>query len=234
MRRPPTRSWSSPPAANSTRSAPTGCRAGAAMASRSASSSTWRTTRTSSPPSSTTPGRKLLLVSHEGNGFIVPEAEVVANTRKGKQVMNVRAPDEAARCVISSGDHVAIVGENRKMLVFALADVPEMARGKGVRLQKVQGWRLSRHQDLRHGVGPDLAGFRRPHLREVARRACRMDRCPRLGRTHRAEGFPEDGQVRVAIAPVRHPARPGCALRHRRLHISSRSPATPATMTAQA
>ena len=79
-----------------------------------------------------TPGRKLLLASHEGNGFIVPETEVVANTRKGKQVMNVRSPDEAARCVISSGDHVAVVGENRKLLVFALADVPEMARGKGV------------------------------------------------------------------------------------------------------
>ena len=50
-----------------------------------------------------TPGRKLLLASHEGNGFIVPESEVVANTRKGKQVMNVRSPDEAARCVISLG-----------------------------------------------------------------------------------------------------------------------------------
>ena len=83
-----------------------------------------------------TPGRKLLLASHEGNGFVVPESEVVANTRKGKQVMNVRSPDEAARCVISSGDHVAVVGENRKLLVFALSEVPEMTRGKGVRLQK--------------------------------------------------------------------------------------------------
>jgi topoisomerase-4 subunit A len=82
------------------------------------------------------PGRKLLLVSHEGNGFVVPEAEVAANTRKGKQVMNVRAPDEAQRCVPVDGDHIAIVGENRKMLIFPLADVPEMGRGKGVRLQK--------------------------------------------------------------------------------------------------
>jgi topoisomerase-4 subunit A len=82
------------------------------------------------------PGRKLLLVSHEGNGFVVPEAEVAANTRKGKQVMNVRAPDEAQRCVPVNGDHVAIVGENRKMLVFPLTEIPEMGRGKGVRLQK--------------------------------------------------------------------------------------------------
>ena len=82
------------------------------------------------------PKRKLLLASHAGNGFIVPEAEVVANTRKGKQVMNVKSPDEASHCVVLSGDHLAIVGENRKMLIFPLSEIPEMARGKGVRLQK--------------------------------------------------------------------------------------------------
>ena len=82
------------------------------------------------------PKRRLLVVSHEAYGFVVPEAEVVANTRKGKQVMNVKSPDEAAACIALSGDHVAIVGENRKLLVFALSEIPEMARGKGVRLQK--------------------------------------------------------------------------------------------------
>ncbi|RFC65594.1 MULTISPECIES: DNA topoisomerase IV subunit A [Mesorhizobium] len=82
------------------------------------------------------PKRKLLIASHEGYGFVVPEAEVVANTRKGKQVMNVKSPDEAVRCVVVDGDHVAIVGENRKLLVFALTEIPEMVRGKGVRLQR--------------------------------------------------------------------------------------------------
>ena len=82
------------------------------------------------------PKRKLLLVSREGHGFVVPEAEIAANTRKGKQVMNVKSPDEAVRCVVVSGDHVAIVGDNRKMLVFALSEIPEMTRGKGVRLQR--------------------------------------------------------------------------------------------------
>ncbi|MCO5065640.1 MAG: DNA topoisomerase IV subunit A [Rhizobiaceae bacterium] len=85
------------------------------------------------------PVRKLLLVSHEGYGFVVPEAEVAANTRKGKQVMNVKSPDEAVRCVPVAGDHVAIVGDNRKMLVFALSEIPEMVRGKGVRLQRYKG-----------------------------------------------------------------------------------------------
>jgi len=82
------------------------------------------------------PQRRLLVASHEGYGFVVPEAEVVANTRKGKQVMNVKTPDEAARLVFVAGDHVAIVGENRKLLVFPLSQVPEMTRGKGVRLQR--------------------------------------------------------------------------------------------------
>ncbi|WP_274424044.1 DNA topoisomerase IV subunit A [Chelativorans sp. YIM 93263] len=80
--------------------------------------------------------RRLLLASHGGNGFVVAEKDVIANTRKGKQVMNVKAPDEARHCVPVTGDHVAVVGENRKLLVFPLNDVPEMARGKGVRLQR--------------------------------------------------------------------------------------------------
>ncbi|WP_159586274.1 DNA topoisomerase IV subunit A [Chelativorans xinjiangense] len=82
------------------------------------------------------PERLLLLASHAGNGFIVAEKDVVANTRKGRQVMNVKAPDEAKLCIPVTGDHVAIVGMNRKLLVFPLSEVPEMARGKGVRLQR--------------------------------------------------------------------------------------------------
>ena len=82
------------------------------------------------------PKRKLLVVSHEGYGFVAPEGEIAANTRKGKQVMNVKSPDEAMLCLPLSGDHVAIIGENRKLLVFALSEVPEMTRGKGVRLQR--------------------------------------------------------------------------------------------------
>jgi topoisomerase-4 subunit A len=82
------------------------------------------------------PGRKLLVCSTGGYGFIVPEDEVVASTRKGKQVLNVAADEEAKVCVPVSGDHVAIVGDNRKMLIFPLEEVNEMARGKGVILQR--------------------------------------------------------------------------------------------------
>ncbi len=87
--------------------------------------------------------RKLIVASTAGNGFIVPESEMAANTRKGKQVMNVSMPDEARLVVPVSGDHVAVVGENRKMVVFPLAQIPEMARGKGVRLQRYKDGGIS-------------------------------------------------------------------------------------------
>jgi topoisomerase-4 subunit A len=80
--------------------------------------------------------RKLIVASHMGYGFVVPEAELVANTRKGKQILNVAMPDEAKLVVAAAGDHVAVVGENRRLLVFPLAQIPEMTRGKGVRLQR--------------------------------------------------------------------------------------------------
>lgn len=81
-------------------------------------------------------GRKRLVASHSGNGFIVLEDEVIANTRKGKQVLNVKDPDEAIACPIIEGDMVAVIGDNRKLLIFPLAELNEMTRGKGVRLQK--------------------------------------------------------------------------------------------------
>ncbi|MBB3564111.1 topoisomerase-4 subunit A [Rhizobium sp. BK512] len=87
--------------------------------------------------------RKMLIVSTVGNGFVVPEAEMVANTRKGKQIMNVSMPDETKLLVPVTGDHIAVVGENRKMLVFPLSQVPEMTRGKGVRLQRYKDGGIS-------------------------------------------------------------------------------------------
>jgi topoisomerase-4 subunit A len=82
------------------------------------------------------PERKLLVASTEGRGFVVPEADVLANTRKGKRVMSVSAPEEMRICVEAAGDTVAMLGENRKLLLFPLDQVPEMGSGKGVRLQK--------------------------------------------------------------------------------------------------
>jgi len=89
------------------------------------------------------PGRKLLVAASDGRGFIVAEDEVVAMTRKGKQALNVKSPDEAACCVPAEGDHVVVVGDNRKLLIFPRAELPEMPRGKGVRLQRYRQGGLS-------------------------------------------------------------------------------------------
>jgi topoisomerase IV subunit A len=80
--------------------------------------------------------RKFLLAGAQGRGFVVPEDECLANTRKGKQVLNVAPPDAARAIAVVEGELVASIGENRKMVIFPLDQIPEMARGRGVRLQR--------------------------------------------------------------------------------------------------
>jgi topoisomerase-4 subunit A len=101
------------------------------------------------------PGRKLLIASTGGYGFIVPEDEVVASTRKGKQVLNVSEPDEAKLVapVPEGADHVAVVGDNRKLLIFRLDEVNEMTRGKGVILQKSKDGALADARCFRKADG---------------------------------------------------------------------------------
>ncbi len=82
------------------------------------------------------PGRKLLLAQTSGHGFVTAEDDALAMKRSGKQVMNVPAGQEAVVCTEAAGDTVAVVGENRKLLLFPFTEVPEMARGRGVILQR--------------------------------------------------------------------------------------------------
>ncbi|MES2435337.1 MAG: DNA topoisomerase IV subunit A [Pseudomonadota bacterium] len=89
------------------------------------------------------PGEKLLVASSAGDGFVVASDEVLAQTRAGKQVLSLSAGVKTAICRKVQGDHVAVVGDNRKVLVFPLAELPEMAKGKGVRLQKYKDGGLS-------------------------------------------------------------------------------------------
>ncbi|AXQ94421.1 DNA topoisomerase IV subunit A [Cereibacter azotoformans] len=89
------------------------------------------------------PGEKLLLASSAGDGFVVPSEEVLAQTRAGKAVLSMKDGVTTAVCRPIRGDHVAVVGQNRKLLVFPLSELPEMARGKGVRLQKYKDGGLS-------------------------------------------------------------------------------------------
>jgi len=91
------------------------------------------------------PGRRLLVASDRGRGFVVEENDVVAQTRGGKQALNLSAGEEGAACCIVApdADMVAVVGSNRKLLVFPLDDVPTMSRGRGVILQRYAKGELS-------------------------------------------------------------------------------------------
>jgi topoisomerase-4 subunit A len=81
-------------------------------------------------------GARYLVVSTIGRGFVVPAAELAAEKRTGKQILNLKPGEEAMLCALADGDHVAIIGDNRKLLVFPLDQVPEMVRGGGVILQR--------------------------------------------------------------------------------------------------
>lgn len=89
------------------------------------------------------PERRLLVAASSGHGFIVNEADVVASTRGGRQVLNVSGAAEAQACVVVTGDTVAVIGDNRKLLLFPLDQLPTMARGRGVKLQRYKDGGLS-------------------------------------------------------------------------------------------
>lgn len=82
------------------------------------------------------PERQLLVAANTGHGFVVEEADIIASTKNGKQVLNVSGTAEAQACTFVDGDMVAVMGDNRKLLLFPLEDLPVMARGRGVKLQR--------------------------------------------------------------------------------------------------
>ncbi|NBB97934.1 MAG: DNA topoisomerase 4 subunit A [Alphaproteobacteria bacterium] len=138
------------------------------------------------------PGAKLVVASSAGDGFVVPADDVIAQTRGGKQVLNVKGGVRALVCRKVAGDHLACVGENRKLLVFPLDDLPEMGRGKGVRLQSYKDGGLSDLTTITWAEGLrwlDPAGRTRhePDLTEwLGKRASAGRMAPR--------GFPRDNR----------------------------------------
>ncbi|MGA3403337.1 MAG: DNA topoisomerase IV subunit A [Acetobacteraceae bacterium] len=83
-----------------------------------------------------TEGAKYLVASSTGRGFVVAGAELAAEKRTGRQILNLKPGEEAALCALAEGDHVAVIGSNRKLLVFPLDQIPELTRGAGVILQR--------------------------------------------------------------------------------------------------
>ena len=138
---------------------------------------------------------RLLLAASDGKGFIVKLGDILAETRKGKQVMNVRAGAKliAARPIAASHDHAGIVGTNRKLLLFPLADLPEMARGQGVTLQKYKDGELAdvKPLTLAEGLSWKMGG-------DTTRMRTESDLTPWQGPRASAgrmvpTGFPRDG-----------------------------------------
>ncbi len=89
------------------------------------------------------PKEKYLIASDNGRGFVVDENHIIAQTRNGRKIMNLAEGEKAVFCKPITGDMVALVGENRKLLVFKMEEIPTMARGRGVALQKYKEGGLS-------------------------------------------------------------------------------------------
>ncbi|MBF9025439.1 DNA topoisomerase 4 subunit A [Rhodobacterales bacterium HKCCD6035] len=139
-------------------------------------------------------GQKLLLASSAGDGFLVAEDEVLAQTRTGRQVLNLREGVRAVVChrLAAEDDHIAVVGENRKVLIFPLDELPELGRGKGLRLQKYKDGGLVDARGLRLADGlswSDPAGRTRTETELadwIGKRATAGRMAPR--------GFPRDNR----------------------------------------
>jgi topoisomerase-4 subunit A len=122
------------------------------------------------------PGRKRIMASKAGYGFVLPEDEALASKRGGKQVLTVDAAG-AAFCLEAEGDHLAVIGDNGKVLIFPLEELPEMPRGKGVKLQAYREGGLRDALSFTAAEGPawiDAAGRTRawPEWRDwLGRRA---------------------------------------------------------------
>ena len=137
-------------------------------------------------------GRKFLVASRQGRGFIVAEDECLANTRKGKQVLNVKSPDAA--CARGDGGGRVRRRDRREPQIADLSD--RSGAGNDARPRRApaapQGRRALRHQDLRSGEGLELDRLRRPRFQSDAEGARRLARQPRRRWTSGAEGFSED------------------------------------------
>ena len=141
--------------------------------------------------------RSASIASSDGNGFIVGDDELLSSTRKGRAVLNVTAPATAALIVPAAGDHVAIIGQNRKLLVFPFTQLNEMARGKGTRLQRYKDGGISDARVFAIAEGltwRDSAGrtftVARPELKEWIGNRAEAGRLPPKGfpKTNKFEG----------------------------------------------
>ncbi|MBI1205525.1 MAG: DNA topoisomerase IV subunit A [Rhodopseudomonas sp.] len=147
--------------------------------------------------------RKFLVASYQGNGFIVPESECLSATRKGKQVLNLKEPDKAVAITVVEGDTLAVIGENRKMVIFGLDQVPEMTRGRGVRLQRYLAKGLSDITTFKASEGLTwVDGAGRSH--SMSMKELKDWRANRADAGRIAQGLPKNNKFRGAPAAAKN------------------------------
>lgn len=140
--------------------------------------------------------RKLLVASSAGRGFTIEEKSVVAQTKNGKQVLNLQAKEQAKICIPVQGNAVGVVGDNRKLLIFMVEDLPIMTRGRGVMLQKYRDGGMS---DLTSFTLEDGLSWRMGGGSERTRTV--SDLLPWIGKRASAgrlapNGFPRDNKFK--------------------------------------
>ena len=137
-------------------------------------------------------GMKILVAASDGRGFIVDGEEALAQTRAGKQILSLGAGETAVVCVPVTGDAVAFVGENRRMLVVALEEIPEIARGRGVILQR---YRMGKLADAKMFRLADGLSWRQSESRTRTETDLTAWRGPRGGAGRSVpNGFPRSGK----------------------------------------
>ena len=140
------------------------------------------------------PERKLLVAASDGRGFIVPEQDVAAQTRAGKQALNLAEGVVARVCTPAAGDHIASLGENRKLLIFPIGELPEMSRGRGITLQKFKQGGLADVKvfALDHGLevrtGSKSRVYAKAELKDWIGQRAQAGRLP-------PQGFPRSGKI---------------------------------------
>lgn len=113
--------------------------------------------------------KKLLVASSDGRGFVVALKDVMAHTKGGKQILNVQGKVKAQKCVWIEGDGIAMIGQNRKLLIFKVDEIPQMSRGKGVLLQRYREGRLGDIKSLRLEDGLSWKSGERTRLEQDIR-----------------------------------------------------------------
>ena len=137
-------------------------------------------------------GMKLLVAASDGRGFVVEGEEALAQTRAGKQVLSPGKGETAAVCVPVNGDAVAFVGENRRMLIIELDEIPEIARGRGVILQR---YRMGKLADAKVFRFADGLSWRQGENRTRTETDLTLWRGPRGGAGRSVpQGFPRNGK----------------------------------------